>query len=218
MVAEDHLMAESSSSPRPSTPKPASSTPQPKEGWEITLEQLRRTNEELQRRKVDAEKDREFFRDLYNTASSHVSEVAKENSSLQERVERLETQLREGLAMVRSTYESQIKELEGERERWKALYEILQVRDRKTNGDEIRRKAACEGELRRENQSLKLQLQILREDYENMEAAFDRLDEKELQTLNEQEETFKSTIDEEPTSASTAMHFGFPTHSAVSVS
>lgn len=211
-----------SSRPPSSEPQPSSSTPQPKESWEITLEQLRRTNEELQRRKVDAEKDREFFRELYNKASSHVSEVAKENNSLNERVERLETQLREGLVMVRATYESQIKNLEDESEKWKGLYEILQARDRKTEGDEIRRKAACEAELRRENEKLREQLEYLREDYENMESAFEQLGEKELQSLDEQEKQLKSTIEGPMTTGSpgisdaTTFQLNHTIHSTVS--
>ncbi len=227
MIPQDHPMADSSS-PESSTPKPSSSsssTSQPKEGWEITLEQLRRTNEELQRRKLDAEKDKELFRELYNKASSHVSEVAKENNSLHDRVDRLETQLQEGLVMIRGTYESQIKHLEDEVERWKGLYGILQVKDIKTNGDDIRRKAACEGELRRENQRLKEQLEMLREDYENMETAFEQLGEKELQSLDEQEQEFKSSFERTTknpgvsgATPGVAVQFGRGMHPAVPVS
>lgn len=190
MAPQDHIMPDATSS-QPATPKPSEPT---LEHLLHTNEQLRHTNEEIQRRKLDADKDKELFRELYNKASSHASEVTKENNTLVDRVELLETQLREGLVMVKSTYEARIQKLEEDVEKWKGLYGIMQIKDQKTNGDEIRRKAACEPELRRENQNLRVQLELLREDYENMEAAFEQLGDKEIQALDDKTRVMQDAI------------------------
>ena len=55
------------------------------EQWEQKLAQLRATNEELQRRRLEAEKDRDLFRELYGKASAHASSVSAENNTLAER-------------------------------------------------------------------------------------------------------------------------------------
>ncbi|CAL1698270.1 unnamed protein product [Somion occarium] len=143
--------------------------PEIKPDSDLALDQLRAANEELQRRKVDAEKDRELFRELYGKASAHVSEVSKENNELHERVSLLEGKVKDGLQLIRGTYESRVRLLEEEVKKWKGMYEILMARDRKMQGDELRRRAAVEPELRAENVKLREELEILTEDYEKME-------------------------------------------------
>ena len=63
-----------SSSPAVAAAPPPARSPATPEQWEQTLAQLRATNEELQRRRAEAEKDRDLFRDLYSKASAHASE------------------------------------------------------------------------------------------------------------------------------------------------
>lgn len=138
---------------------------QSKPGWEFTLEQLRASNEELQRRKMDAEKDRDLFRELYSKASAHASEVSKENNDLLERAILAEGQVRDGLNMVKGMYEEQIRRLEEEVQRWKGLCEVLTARDARMN-DEIRRRAALEPELTEENSRLREEVEILLQDSE----------------------------------------------------
>ena len=121
--------------------------------WQLRLEQLRLTNEELQRRKADAEKDRDLFRDLYSRASAHASDVTRENNELSERASIAEGQVREGLAMIRGTYNQKIRLLEEEVEKWKGLCHISTTKDERT-GDELRRRAALEPELRADLQQL----------------------------------------------------------------
>ena len=145
------------------------------EQWEQTLAQLRSVNETLQKRKADAEKDRDLFRDLYSKASMHASEVSKENNELTERATLAETQAHDGLAMIKATYEERIRLLEQEVERWKGQVHILTERDRRTD-DELRRRAALEPELRTENMRLRKQLDSLLEDeLRRMEGALDVL-------------------------------------------
>ncbi|PCH43148.1 hypothetical protein WOLCODRAFT_138212 [Wolfiporia cocos MD-104 SS10] len=143
-----------------------------------TVQQLQQVNAELQRRKVDAEKDRDLFRDLYGKASTHASEVTKENNTLQEQLTLVEGQLRDGLAMVRGTYEERVRKLEDEARRWKGMYDVLAARDRRTD-DELRRRAALQPELEAENARLKEELQKLGKDYHQMEDVLVQLAEQE---------------------------------------
>ena len=102
-----------SSTPAPPTPAPPSSiSPSPAADWEVQLLELRAENAELQRRHADAEKDRDLFRDLYGKASAHASAVSAENNELSERAALAEGQAREGVAMLKATYEERVRLLE----------------------------------------------------------------------------------------------------------
>ncbi|RPD77213.1 hypothetical protein L226DRAFT_533217 [Lentinus tigrinus ALCF2SS1-7] len=139
------------------------------EQWEQKLAQLRATNEELQRRRMDAEKDRDLFRDLYGKASAHASSVTAENNELIERTALAEGQARDGVAMLKSTYEERIRLLEQEVLRWKSQCQVLTDRDSRMD-DEIRRRAALEPELRAENERLREQIEnFFEEEYDRME-------------------------------------------------
>ena len=138
------------------------------EQWEQMLAQLRAENEDLRRRRTDAEKDRDLFRDLYSKASAHASEVTKENNELAERAALAEAQARDGVSMIKATFEERVRLLEQEVERWKGQVHVLTERDGRMD-DEIRRRAALEPELRAENARLKEQLDHLEEDYGRME-------------------------------------------------
>lgn len=126
----------------------------------------------MQKRRAEAEKDRDLFRDLYSKASLHASEVSKENNELTERASLAETQARDGLAMIKATYEERIRLLEQEVERWKGQVHVLTERDKRMD-DELRRRAALEPELRTENIRLKEQLDSLEEDYRRMEGTLE---------------------------------------------
>ena len=126
----------------------------------------------MQKRRAETEKDRDLFRDLYSKASLHASEVSKENNELTERASLAETQARDGLAMIKATYEERIRLLEQEVERWKGQVHVLTERDKRMD-DELRRRAALEPELRTENIRLKEQLDSLEEDYRRMEGTLE---------------------------------------------
>lgn len=162
---------------------------------DLTVEQLLAEREELQRRKLDAEKDRELFRDLYGKASSHVGEVTRENNELIDRVTVLEGKLNDGLALIRGTYEERIRRLEEDVTKWKGMYDVLLQRDKKMEGDEIRRKAALEPEVRAENLKLRDELEALSADYERMEKVLEQLGEQELNQLGEQEKALKGNVE-----------------------
>lgn len=137
----------------------------------VTVAQLQAVNEELCRKKLDAEKDRDLFREMYSKASAHVGAVSKENNELLERVERAEEQVQDGLRMIKGTYEERIRVLEAEVERWKGQAALLTARDRRTlENEELRRKAGMEPELRAENERLREELKKLREDNDRLES------------------------------------------------
>ena len=144
------------------------------EQWEQKLSQLRAENEQLQRRRADAEKDRDLFRDLYGKASAHASEVTRENNDLQERASLAEGQARDGIALIKATYTERVRLLEQDVERWKSQCHVLTERDARTD-DELRRRAALEPELRAENEHLRGQLYALEEDYRRMEAVVEQI-------------------------------------------
>jgi len=146
----------------------------------VTIKQLQAVNEELRRKKLEAEKDRDLFREMYSKASSHVGEVTKENNELLERVERAEVQVQDGLRMIEGTLEERIRLLEAEAEKWKGQAQMLMTRDRLTSeNEELRRRAASEPELREENERLKEELQKLRRDYDKLEAILAQIGEQE---------------------------------------
>ena len=164
--------------------------------WELTLAQLRAANEELQRRRADAEKDRELFRELYNRASAHAGDVARENSELLERAALAEGQVRDGLAMVRGTYDARVRRLEDEVDRLAKLNALLVAKDARTDADDLRRRAAEEANLRVDNQRLRAELAELRLDYGRVARLLEELGEKELEQLSEQEEEIKHRLDQ----------------------
>ena len=183
---------------RQSNDPPADASPNATaEDWQTKFEQLRVANEVLQRQKADAEKDRELFRDMYNKASAHAGEVIRENNVLEERATIAEGQVHDGIAMVKSTYEVRIRRLEEEVKKWKGMYQLLVIKDQRTNSEEIRRRAALEGELELENAKLKEELELLREDYEKMEKVLEQLGEQELEQLGEQEQEHKQNVTHE---------------------
>ncbi|KAH9852967.1 hypothetical protein C2E23DRAFT_885317 [Lenzites betulinus] len=181
-----------SKSPAPPNSNPsAPSPPTPQPDWELALSQLRATNAELQRRKADAEKDRELFRTLYSTASAHASAMSSENAALLERAERAEGQARDGLAMVRATYDARVRRAEEEAARWRAQYEILLARDERARAEEaeVRARAAREPELRAEVERLRGSLEALEEDYARMEGLLEGLTNEQVEETTEIAET-----------------------------
>ena len=162
------------------------------EQWEQKLAQLRATNEELQRRRLEAEKDRDLFRELYGKASAHASSVSAENNTLAERAALAEGQARDGVAMLRATYEERIRLLEQDVLRWKGQCHVLTDRDGRMD-DDIRRRAALEPELRAENERLKEQVEALEEDYNRVEGMLEGLMRQQVGETSELEATVRHT-------------------------
>jgi len=103
--------------------------------------------DEITRSKVSAEKDRDFFREQYAQASGYVSSVRAENVELEKQAEVATSQAKDGVAIVRATYELRVTALQEDVKVWKKLASFMMEKDKRT-GDDIRRRAAEEPELR----------------------------------------------------------------------
>ncbi|KAJ8468385.1 hypothetical protein ONZ51_g9676 [Trametes cubensis] len=128
---------------------------------------LETTTREWEQRYKYLEGDRDLFKNLYSEASTHAARLGKENLALEERATLAEGQTRDGLAMIRGTFEAQVRKLREEVAKWQGLCKVLQTKDERTN-DELRRRAALEPGLRAENERLKQEAEIVREDMERM--------------------------------------------------
>ncbi|KAI0328156.1 hypothetical protein GY45DRAFT_1326691 [Cubamyces sp. BRFM 1775] len=128
---------------------------------------LESTTKEWEQRYKYLEGDRDLFKNLYSEASTHAARLGKENLALEERATLAEGQTRDGLTMIRGTFEAQVRKLREEVTKWQGLCKVLQAKDERTN-DELRRRAALEPDLRAENDRLKQEAEIIREDMERM--------------------------------------------------
>ncbi|KAI0639615.1 hypothetical protein C8Q77DRAFT_1082074 [Trametes polyzona] len=134
-----------------------------------------------------AEDDRELFKNLYAEASSHAARLAKENEALEARAALAEGQVRDGLAMVRGTFDGQLAKLRAEAERWKALCGVLTAKDERTD-DEVRRRAALEPGLREENARLRTETEAVRAEMEEMARTIEQMKAAQRPVEEEKEE------------------------------
>lgn len=130
--------------------------------------------QDLQRRKADAESDRDLFKDLYDKASAHASEVGARKTQLERELGVASSQVTDGLTMVKRMYEGRTQKLQEEVERWKGLCKVLSDKDERTN-DEIRRRAAQEPRLREENAALRDEVEELKEEVRRLQNTIQRL-------------------------------------------
>ncbi|KAL5484991.1 hypothetical protein ACEPAI_7633 [Sanghuangporus weigelae] len=109
----------------------------------------------------DATKQAEIFREMYGKASSFADEKKQENNELLERAKRAEGQATIGVDFIRKQYAVQERKLKEELEQQRILVKILTIKDRRT-GDEVRRRAALEPELRDKIDDLKEEIAELK--------------------------------------------------------
>ncbi|KAI0931769.1 hypothetical protein AcW2_000585 [Taiwanofungus camphoratus] len=131
---------------------------------ESSLEKQHTMVRTLQTGKEDAERAQELFREYYNKASAHVTEVDAKNAELEHQLILKSGQVDDGLAMVKEVYEEQLRKTQEELDKWKAFCKVLAEKDRRTD-DEVRKRAALEPELRGENERLKQEMDSLRMAY-----------------------------------------------------
>ncbi|KAG7095257.1 hypothetical protein E1B28_006030 [Marasmius oreades] len=133
-------------------------------------EELKAALNKAQSDKTSLEKDRDFFREEWSKASGFVTEVRKENIELEQRVQIAESQAKEGVAMVKATFQERIKFLEDNAKQAYNLASFIMEKDKRTN-DEIRRRAAQEPELRKQVESLEGELESRDLQIEALEAS-----------------------------------------------
>lgn len=146
--------------------------------WESRNATLVTQVDTLERSKASADKDREFFREQYAKASGFVSSVRDENKDLEKRLKIAEDQAKAGVGLVRATFELRVKTLEDDVKSWRRMAEFLIEKDKRTDNDEIRRRAAEEPELRSRCRRQEESLELMQERMEELEA---ELEQKERQ-------------------------------------
>lgn len=141
---------------------------QEKAAWEAERLTLTTSLNAAVQSKASAEQDRDFFGDQYRQASSQVPALRQENTELEERAVLAEGQVKNGLTMIRATYEKRLERLEDDMNRWRNMAEFLRDKDIRTN-DEVRRRAGEEPELRRRCEKLEDDLERLEEEFAEKE-------------------------------------------------
>ncbi|KAJ7149134.1 hypothetical protein C8R46DRAFT_815311, partial [Mycena filopes] len=89
----------------------------------------------------------EVFRDSYGKASQFADEVKRENQELQKRVKIAEEQTKEGIAMIRATFDLREATLRSEAMDWRNQAKFLREQAVRTNDDDLRKRAAEHPEL-----------------------------------------------------------------------
>ncbi|KAG2135258.1 hypothetical protein DEU56DRAFT_700611, partial [Suillus clintonianus] len=142
----------------------------------------------MTRSKGLAEKDRDFFRDQYAQASGFVNDTRAENAELEQKAKIAEGQARDGVALIKSMFENQIKALQEDVDRWRGVSALLQEKDRRTN-DLIRRRAAEQPELAERCRQLERQVASLHANLIELERVHQKssVERDQIQDLKESE-------------------------------
>lgn len=165
------------------------STIEAREALVADVTKLNSSLDALTRSKSLAEKDRDFFREQYMQASDFVSTTRQENVELEQKAKIAEGQARDGVALIKHMFESQIKALKEDVNRWRGVSALLQEKDRRTD-DLIRRRAAEHPELAERCRKLECQVDSLRADligraHQKSYVERDKVQDLKLSTLQE---------------------------------
>jgi chromosome segregation ATPase len=115
--------------------------------WGLERETLVDSVDQLTRSKSSLENDVTFLQTQYHNVSRYTTTLQEEGKELTRKAEIAESQVKEGLPMIKGFFEERIQKLEEEVRKWKGLCALLQEKDART-GDDIRRRAGEEAELR----------------------------------------------------------------------
>lgn len=152
--------------------------------WAVEREKLKERISMLETSKSSLLSDSDFLREEYHKASGAAASLCSENMDLEARAILAESQVTNGLALVRGTFEVRVKKLEEELGRANALNGILIEKERRTT-DEIRWKASTFDEIERDNgilikkdELLEAEIDELKEEMESVQRENERLREK----------------------------------------
>ncbi|KAJ7779185.1 hypothetical protein B0H16DRAFT_1501877 [Mycena metata] len=120
----------------------------------------------------------EVFRESYGKASAFADDMKKENQELVKRIQIAEEQTKEGIAMIRATFDLREATLRSETRDWRNQANFLREQAMRTNDDELRQRAA-------EHPELVAQLVI---EKKKADAAFEELVAKYAKLVIEKEE------------------------------
>ncbi|KAJ3575404.1 hypothetical protein NP233_g1108 [Leucocoprinus birnbaumii] len=119
---------------------------------------LQQTLQTLRSRAEFAEKSAEIFREQYARVSGYAEDLQSENKELSERAEIAENQANNGLAGIKMMYEMRVKKLQEEAEYQKSVTLFLIEQGKRTQDEEIRRRAGEYPELERQCEELRDEL------------------------------------------------------------
>ncbi|KAJ6482538.1 hypothetical protein C8R45DRAFT_304147 [Mycena sanguinolenta] len=94
-----------------------------------------------------AEHDRNVFQECYQRASQFTDETGRANKELEKRVKIAEEQTKEGVALLRATFELREQALKSEIRDWRNQAVFLREQAVRTNDDDLRKRAAEHPEL-----------------------------------------------------------------------
>jgi hypothetical protein len=164
---------------------------------EQELTEVRQTLIKEKAAKQSAQSDCDFFRDQYGRASAFVSSVRKENVELEERARIAEEQAKTGVELVKATFTQRVAWLEDDARTWRWTAQHLMEMDKRTKGEELRKRAGEAPELRKKCDDLEEKNEMLSERLEELEDELDAkvqeeqvkraLEEQQLQARNESE-------------------------------
>lgn len=154
---------------------------QEKAAWATERNSILASIEELKRAKQNVQNDCDFFRDQYGQASAFVTSVRKENVELEERTRTAEEQTKTGVELVRATFVQRVQWLEDDARMWRATAQHLIEMDKRTKGEELRKRAGEAPELRKKCAVLEEKNEVLSERLEELE------DELEAKVREEEE-------------------------------
>lgn len=161
---------------------------QEKADWVVERSVLVASIEELKRSIQSAQGDRDFFREQYGQASAFVSSVRKENVELEERARTAEEQAKTGVEIVKATFVQRVQWLEDDARTWRTTAQYLIEMDKRTKGEELRKRAAEAPELRKKCNDLEEKNEVLGERLYELEEELDRkVQEEEAKRMSEEQ-------------------------------
>ncbi|KAH9476272.1 hypothetical protein JR316_0011843 [Psilocybe cubensis] len=145
-----------------------------KEEWAAEKLRLLAQLDAATKSRESADKDREFFREQYAQASGYVTSVREDNKELEKRIKIAEEQAQSGVALIKATFEMRVKNLETDLKSWRRMAEFLIEKDKRTDNDELRRRAAEYPELASRCERQKNSIEVLEEEYDDLKEEMDR--------------------------------------------
>ena len=161
-----------------------------REEWSSEREALTLKLQAAEDGKKRALADVELFKDQYRNASGFVISTREENRELEKRTAIAEQQAKDGVALIRATFEARVKSLEEDLRSWKRMAEFVVEKDRRTN-DEIRMRAASEPEWRAKLKRAKDELAKCHDVQEDQQVQLDEV-QKQLEDAEEDVQRYKS--------------------------
>ncbi|KIY48474.1 hypothetical protein FISHEDRAFT_73670 [Fistulina hepatica ATCC 64428] len=119
-----------------------------KEDWEMERATLSDSRSAALKSKADLQDQLDFVEQQRKIASDSAFESVKENNLLKERITIAETQAREGVSMIRATFEGRVAELQADKEHLTKVIDFLIAKDQAEDRVEFRKRAAEQPEYK----------------------------------------------------------------------